>query len=1397
MTPAAALTQAAMDVTPAYATDVEGSPNLSAKPLTSWNNLSLVDGDKVTISSIVPPTDLKYNGEAEEQGLSAGAYAVEIKVDYVAEGRDNEYYKLGSGLYTVAETTSSNDMTQAGTYNMTITATSDGPKVADDGAGTVNTTSGSPTNLKGTKNVTIAKAVAVIKTGSTILHSTTPAEAAATVTVTGVKGPLVAGADKDFKAEPVGADDAVLGDPDLNAPVTANAPVRVKVTLVDNGTTKAATNYTLVEGGDTDTTYVDVPVANKGTYDINWATGAPAGSVVTANAATPTVGVAQYTGVKLDDTSDNAKDNDFLARDMKATFTADTLGAQKQPVDMSSFEIDWFEADGKTLVVDADGHKAAPFAPGKYVAKFCAPGAAEGDYLDETLTLTVQADLSSALVDMNGAADSGEHIWVTVGGRAPQKVELKFEKGLTEAQLKQQIWDALEVTYDSYGGPDEVENADELFDLKPVNFVAGSDAPGVVEMTYKGNDGRFTGMVKLDYKFGVPFPTFGDLKPVAYNPNGYVAAKLVPQTIKDEDGNTLKISTNGTNNEYTVQAYAVNPSTGKEETTTNITNVGSYKIVVAPTAGSDYVGTPQTLTQVIEPMPVTARNTTLAWDGKTPVNGLVTVPFDGEPATPEVTGTFTVDTADPALVQPPTNTVEIESGDIPTKAEYDRMTAADKKGVVGYVEFSNNENATPQGQHATATVTFLNNYSGTLTQDFVIEATDLDDLDDFDAVAASQIKSEFNLDNQLSPSDVKDPVVTFSKGGETVTLEEGVDYRVTRAYIDTDQSDLIGGATRYVFDIEGIGNYSGTATGEFVVTTKALDEETFAAALAQPNAKYFYGQEGFGKEVVPAGTELATNYGGVTVKFRANTSSGVGEVLDRDEYAVTFENNVNASTEDAPAYAVITGIGNYAGQIKVPYRIEALNLDGASAAKIELSGADNLVYNGKEQKPEVVINKSSVKPTNEGCTMTVQLKDVVDQITYDTYESNVNAGTGYVVIAGKGGNIVGSVKAPFDIAKADVAKAEVAGPKAPVAPGTALADAVVVTLDGVELTADDYTVASEDAVPGAAGVTVTGQGNLTGTKAADVTVLYDVAGLSYKVSSGTYNGQSQTPVVTATYKDASGKTVDVPASALNVAAGSYVNAGKYKIKVTGNAAAGWGGEATVDYVIAPATVTAKPQVSYDAAGLPVVTVPGLTSNDFDWKADAATKTITVTYKGNYAGTATVAYAPTAKPVAPAKPAAGKTGWVGSGNDWAYYEDGQQVKGGWKFIDGAWYHFEANGKMTTATKSNPWFQDKDGTWYMLDYRHDGQYGAMLTGWQKTGGDWYYFAKSGAMQSGWAKVDGEWYLLNSKHDGTFGAMLTGWQKVGGKWYYMDASGAMASNEWVGRYWVNGSGVWTATR
>ncbi|POP30107.1 PspC family transcriptional regulator, partial [Lactonifactor longoviformis] len=68
-------------------------------------------------------------------------------------------------------------------------------------------------------------------------------------------------------------------------------------------------------------------------------------------------------------------------------------------------------------------------------------------------------------------------------------------------------------------------------------------------------------------------------------------------------------------------------------------------------------------------------------------------------------------------------------------------------------------------------------------------------------------------------------------------------------------------------------------------------------------------------------------------------------------------------------------------------------------------------------------------------------------------------------------------------------------------------------------------------------------------------------------------------------------------------------------------------------------------------------------------------------------------------------------------------------------------------------------------------------------------WYYLNGSGAMQTGWYKVGNTWYYSSSS-----GAMQTGWQYLGGKWYYLRDSGAMASNTWVGRYYVNGSGVWT---
>ena len=62
----------------------------------------------------------------------------------------------------------------------------------------------------------------------------------------------------------------------------------------------------------------------------------------------------------------------------------------------------------------------------------------------------------------------------------------------------------------------------------------------------------------------------------------------------------------------------------------------------------------------------------------------------------------------------------------------------------------------------------------------------------------------------------------------------------------------------------------------------------------------------------------------------------------------------------------------------------------------------------------------------------------------------------------------------------------------------------------------------------------------------------------------------------------------------------------------------------------------------------------------------------------------------------------------------------------------------------------------------------------------------------MATGWLLDGKTWYYLKSN-----GAMVTGWLQLGSKWYYLKNSGAMAVSEWVGRYYVNGSGVWSRTR
>ncbi len=150
----------------------------------------------------------------------------------------------------------------------------------------------------------------------------------------------------------------------------------------------------------------------------------------------------------------------------------------------------------------------------------------------------------------------------------------------------------------------------------------------------------------------------------------------------------------------------------------------------------------------------------------------------------------------------------------------------------------------------------------------------------------------------------------------------------------------------------------------------------------------------------------------------------------------------------------------------------------------------------------------------------------------------------------------------------------------------------------------------------------------------------------------------------------------------------------------------------------------------------------------------------------------------------------QTGWLHDGDAWYYLDDSGAMQTGWFVDDGTWYCAGTSG----ALKSG-WLRD-GGTWYYLHPSHDGRFGAMDTGWVRDGGAWYYLNGSGAMTTGWQKVQGTWYYLSPNAGAPQGSMQTGWLYDKGAWYYLDGSGAMAKNTWIGKYHVNGAGVWDRT-
>ena len=131
-----------------------------------------------------------------------------------------------------------------------------------------------------------------------------------------------------------------------------------------------------------------------------------------------------------------------------------------------------------------------------------------------------------------------------------------------------------------------------------------------------------------------------------------------------------------------------------------------------------------------------------------------------------------------------------------------------------------------------------------------------------------------------------------------------------------------------------------------------------------------------------------------------------------------------------------------------------------------------------------------------------------------------------------------------------------------------------------------------------------------------------------------------------------------------------------------------------------------------------------------------------------------------------KPAEKKQGWVKSGSDWYYYENGTLVRNKWAGN----YWLGTDGRMATSSwvDNGRYYVGSNGLW---DKNAKKQETSKSTdnkkGWVKSGSDWYYYDDNGT-------------LARNKWAGN---------------YWLGTDGKMVTNSWVdnGRYYVGSNGAW----
>ena len=246
------------------------------------------------------------------------------------------------------------------------------------------------------------------------------------------------------------------------------------------------------------------------------------------------------------------------------------------------------------------------------------------------------------------------------------------------------------------------------------------------------------------------------------------------------------------------------------------------------------------------------------------------------------------------------------------------------------------------------------------------------------------------------------------------------------------------------------------------------------------------------------------------------------------DYTVSVENAVDAGA----AVCVITGTGNYKGEVRVNFTVKPQSL---KSCRIDNLGT--CPFDGTPVRPAVRVTCG---------------KKVLNRYTDYTvaYENNTATGKGKVVVTGTG-NYEGSIEKTFLI-RDSILTAEISGVETAVTyTGKAVTFPVTVTRGGTVLKAGkDYSITykkNKDA--GEASLVITGKGSYTGEIVKNFTIKkaeLGAGGAIGDIKTFTYTGKAICPSVTVTY----GKT-RLTAKDYRVYYTRNTEAGTARVTVTG------------------------------------------------------------------------------------------------------------------------------------------------------------------------------------------------------------------------------------------------------